>query len=270
MKSHLEIGKSAYDKNFNEYTTYQNSESALIVVQKLLDLLGNINSVIDVGCGQGVWLASWKKNGVKHVCGLDQIKWSQEGTLLSKHEFISIDFDTYLRRAPNYKSQKYDICQCLEVAEHLDPRLSIDLVCYLTSLSDIVVFSSAPPGQGGENHINEKPYTWWKTIFEAQGYEMYDSIRPIIINEDSVKPWYKYNMFVYVSANSESIRVTHIRNSLANYIDKNSVPPELAPFFYRARKLAVRFLPVKAQNYLAKLKYVISLFNHARSNRSHN
>ena len=242
----------------------------MVIVRILINLLGSIDSVIDVGCGEGIWLTSWKKNGAKNVFGLDQIIWSREASLLGSHEFVSVDLDAYLRRTSNANSQKYDVCQCLEVAEHLDPKLSINLVSYLTSLSDIVIFSSAPPGQGGEHHINEKPYTWWKEIFEAHGFAMYDSIRPIIINNTSIMPWYKYNIFLFVSVHAGSNKVSNIRRSLTNYYAKGCSPPDLSPLFYQARKLILRNLPVKIQNKMAKFKYLLFVFNRGLNNHFRN
>jgi len=43
----------------------------------------------------------------------------------------------------------------LELAEHLPPNTEHDLVLYLTSLSDRILFSAAVPKYGGVGHVNE-------------------------------------------------------------------------------------------------------------------
>lgn len=249
-----------YDQRFSQYTTDQNYLSASIIVDELNAELGNIRSVIDIGCGEGVWLRAWKNKGVVDVTGVDQFQWSEMESLIEEHEYKCVDFESSLKNLSASKEHNYDVCQCLEVAEHLSQEVSESLVRFLTSLSDVIVFSSAPPGQGGEHHVNEKPYWLWKRLFEEQGYELYDSIRPRITKYTAVKPWYKYNMFIYVSSNSSaSSKVALLRQKLAYHYKKGDSPPDISPFLYKVRKLIVRCLPTKVQNYLAKIKYSKSI-----------
>ena len=59
---------------------------------------------------------------------------------------------------------------CLEVAEHIENKYSKRLVENLIKLSNCVVFTAAPPGQGGHFHINEQPKEFWIGIFNEYGY----------------------------------------------------------------------------------------------------
>jgi hypothetical protein len=61
----------------------------------------------------------------------------------------------------------------MEVAEHLPARTADRYVRLLTSLSSVIVFSAAPPGQGGRtgtDHINEQPPLYWITKFDRCGF----------------------------------------------------------------------------------------------------
>ena len=40
----------------------------------------------------------------------------------------------------------------------------------LCGLSSIVIFSAATPGQGGTDHVNERPHSYWIEKFSARGY----------------------------------------------------------------------------------------------------
>ena len=258
-----------YDQNFSKYTTRQNCLSAQIVIDELLIALGEVKSVIDIGCGEGVWLSTWKKKGVVDVTGIDQFQWAEIESLIEESEYKCVDFESSLRHLTETKKYNYDICQCLEVAEHLTPEISESLVSFLTSLSDVIIFSSAPPGQGGEHHINEQPYWWWKQLFEKHGYELYDSVRPRLLKHHSVNSWYKYNTFIYVSSKSSSSNTVLLRDKLANHYQKGDSPPDISPFGYQVRKLIVRCLPVKVQNYIARIKYhgliaILNQSNHFR------
>jgi hypothetical protein len=35
----------------------------------------------------------------------------------------------------------------------------------------MVLFSAAPPGQGGEHHVNERTYEFWRGLFARHGYD---------------------------------------------------------------------------------------------------
>src|SRR5271157_2403694 len=60
-----------YDKKFYE-TNYPDSKtSAQIVLNHVLSLIPGVESVVDVGCGTGVWLSVLKEKGVKTIQGYD-------------------------------------------------------------------------------------------------------------------------------------------------------------------------------------------------------
>jgi hypothetical protein len=92
----------------------------------------------------------------------------------------------------------FDLAICLEVAEHLAPSAADTLVASLAALSRIIIFSAATWKQGGQNHLNEQPFSYWKEKFEEKGYTIIDYFRPVFWNEEKVQWWYKQNMFLAV------------------------------------------------------------------------
>ncbi len=70
---------------------------------------------------------------------------------------------------------------------------------FLTSCSDIILFSSAIPGQGGIGHINEQRPAFWRNLFQSMGYERVDIIRQKIIFDNSIPFWFRQNLFLYVN-----------------------------------------------------------------------
>jgi hypothetical protein len=63
-----------------------------------------------------------------------------------------------------------DIACCFEVAEHLAPDLGDRLVAFLCGLGATIIFTAAPPGQGGDGHINEQRQSYWRERFASHGY----------------------------------------------------------------------------------------------------
>ena len=164
-------------------------------------------SIIDVGCGQGAWLASAESFGATALKGLDG-DWIKEEGLLSKNiDFLPVNFDSVMPTL----NIKYDLCISLEVAEHLSEENAKHFVEFLCNVSDVVLFSAAIKDQGGENHINEQWQSYWIDLFESNGYKCFDLFRPKLWNNASVDWWYRQNIFLFVDLNNSSLHEKALR-----------------------------------------------------------
>ena len=235
-----------YSADFYNYINQGAIDSARKVLPRVRALVASpVDSVLDVGCGAGAWLSVWKEGGAS-VIGLDGDYVETDSLLIDAAEFVPADL-----AAGFSLGRRFAVVQCLEVAEHLTEGSAVRLVESLCQHSDVVVFSAAPPGQGGENHINEKPYEYWRHIFQSQGYAMYDAVRPGLLSEKSVKPWYRYNMFIFISDQGDPA----LRAALSPYRVSDSSPvADVSPPLYRLRKRVVRLLPPFVMTALAIVK----------------
>lgn len=150
-------------------------------------------SVVDVGCGTGTWLSVFKDEGVRVVYGIDGNYVDRSLLFISEEEFHTADLDH-----PLDVDQSFDLVISLEVAEHISPHAADTFVASLVSLGDIVVFSAAIPGQGGQNHINEQWHDYWQEKFQKHNFHFYDVLRPIFWNNENVDWWYRQNMFIAI------------------------------------------------------------------------
>ena len=243
-----------YNADFYRYINTGAVESARAMIPALLKRLPvQINTVLDAGCGAGAWLSVWKDTGCQ-VTGLDGDYVDRSTLMIDDGEFQSRDL------AQGFELPgRFDLAQSLEVAEHLPSAAAARFVHSLCSTSDIILFSAAPPGQGGENHINEQPYSYWQTLFAHNGYQMYDAVRDSILDNKSVMPWYRYNTFVYI--NNKQLPGVH--TALSRYrIDTGKRPMDRSPKLYQARKFLISLLPVAYRTQIAVLKkrFLISRF----------
>lgn len=95
-------------------------------------------------------------------------------------------------------SNKYDLAISLEVAEHLEPDASTNFVKAITSYSDLVLFSAAIDDQQNPIHTNVRPINFWVDLFQKQGYECFDIIRPELIEREyNVDSWYIQNILLF-------------------------------------------------------------------------
>lgn len=171
------------------------NESAPQEVLPALFALTKPESIIDIGCGIGSWLKVAKELGISKVCGVDGIKADKKLFMLDEADFIQADLSL-----PISTGQKYDMAFCLEVAEHLPPGAADTIVDTLVNHSDIILFSAAIPGQGGQAHINEQPPEYWQGKFEKRGYQVFDLLRDKFWDNPNVDWWYKQNMMIYANA----------------------------------------------------------------------
>ena len=235
---------SNYDASFFRYV----GETATMAAESIVPLLRDAlrpESVLDVGCGQGAWLAAWRRAGVADVVGLDGAYVDRARLLIPADAFRAHDL-----QGPFALGRRFGLVQCLEVAEHLPPSAAPVLLDSLVRHGEIVLFSAAPPGQGGHDHVNERSYDHWRSAFESRGYVALDFLRPRIRGDRRIAAWYRYNPLLYVARGALGRLSPEVLSSL---LPAGPVP-DLAPLAYRLRRLLVRGLPVPIATALARLK----------------
>lgn len=174
--------------------------------------------------------------------GIDSAE-AQHASLLPENERQVADLSH-----PVDLGHRFDLVQCLEVAEHLPGSAADSLVASLARHADLILFSAAPPGQGGLHHINEQPYDYWRKKFSACGYEPYDWVRPRIAADADVAPWYRYNICLYANDRGADALTAELR---AARIPQGSAITDLAPWPVRMQRLFIRMLPRRIVDALA-------------------
>ncbi|MDB5120191.1 MAG: hypothetical protein JWN56_1409 [Sphingobacteriales bacterium] len=177
--------------NYLHQEHIHNTKSANVVLPYIFNLIKPTN-VIDIGCGTGSWLSVAKQLGAANVLGVDGIFTGTNMLCIEESEFKEHDL-----RSPLNLTTHYDLAICLEVAEHLPEIAADNLIDVLTAHSDIILFSAAIPGQGGQFHVNEQWPEYWQRKFAEKGYITFDILRNRFWNNEDVDWWYKQNMFIY-------------------------------------------------------------------------
>lgn len=181
-----------YSQEFFAINRSGSLQSAKQMVPPILELI-KPRSVIDVGCGIGTWASVFLDYGLTDVLGIDGSWVKQESMMIPAENFRANDLTD-----PSPLDKRFDLAISLEVAEHLPRNSADEFVNFLSTLSDVVIFSAAVPQQGGIDHINEQWPTYWAEKFLSRGYQPYDVIRPIFWNNNDVEWWYAQNSIVYV------------------------------------------------------------------------
>ena len=123
------------------------------------------DSVLDVGCANGFLLEEFL-SAAKRVQGIELSEEVREflSPALLDHVMIG-DFSVAVG--------SWDLVCCIEVAEHLEPERSEDLVAKLCSSAErAIYFTAARPGQTGHGHINCRPPAEWLAWFSESGWQV--------------------------------------------------------------------------------------------------
>jgi len=171
--------QSTYNKEFmDKYIPYKGNlylTTAHIFANAIKDYY-NPPSVIDVGCGPGHWTKALYDLGIKNVIGLDGSK-DAKIRFFDEKRFILHDLRNELKL-----NTKYGLVLCVEVAEHIEPEYVDVFLDNLTSLGHKIFMTAAPPGQGGDMHVNEQPQDYWIEKMNERKFELDEQAMKYMFN----------------------------------------------------------------------------------------
>lgn len=160
-------------------------------------------SIVDVGCGTGALLAAIRARAPQlTTLGIDS---GAEGLARAARHGVAVeqmDLAFFGRRSAERLAARiaeFEMAVCLETAEHLPPWSAGPLLDALTR-APIVVFSAAHPDQQGTQHMNERPFEYWRRQFAARGFALSPDdaeFRGAVARLD-LPWWYPANIHVFV------------------------------------------------------------------------
>src|SRR5262249_13272166 len=134
-----------------------------------------VGSVLDIGCGRGLWLAVAAELGATETIGIEGPWIEAETTYLALDNIMTRDLDFGFDR-----KRSFDLVISIEVGEHLSAVAAETFVTSLVRHGDFILFSAAIPFQPGTGHINCQFPDYWAGLFAKHGYRPVDFIRRAI------------------------------------------------------------------------------------------
>jgi SAM-dependent methyltransferase len=213
---------SAYTNTFFVERKSETWEAALRIVPHVLEYI-QPDSVVDVGCATGEFLAAFRENGIEDVYGIDGAYVRQDLLVIPQENFSPLDLNR-----PFALDRTFDLAVCLEVAEHLKPQSAAHFIASLTKLAPVILFSAAIPYQGGTSHLNEQWPGYWAELFKQHGFVPVDALREHIWLDRGISIVYRQNMLFFcteeVLALNEKLRLQYKQT---NQQDLSRVHPEM-------------------------------------------
>lgn len=141
------------------------TQNAPGVISAVVRTFPAANQYVDVGAGSGAYAAEANRRGHPTLA----YERSPIGRRMAHEKGVrALPLD--LAAPPQLSdAQHFDLAYCIEVAEHVPASFALTLVSFLGRLASTVVFTAAPPGQGGTGHINERPPSYWQSLFTQAG-----------------------------------------------------------------------------------------------------
>jgi hypothetical protein len=159
---------------FDEYRTHEWFESLKwqrrwieFMVGWWCGTYGVPKTMIDYGSGDGWWSHSFKQIGTEHAFAVEL------DSVAADHTPEDVYFVQHDLRLPLTDLERpFDLVMCLEVAEHIPKHLAHNalLATLVKSMSNILIFSAAQPGQEGTGHVNLQPLSYWIEALEKRPY----------------------------------------------------------------------------------------------------
>ena len=128
-------------------------------IMSLFSLFGTPSDYLDVGCGTGAMVNLARRLGVD-AWGIDLIP-------RPERHFVVTDL-----RHPFGLGRQFRLVTSIEVGEHIPGSFDAnyaDTVAKHVADGGLLIFTSAHPGQGGDEHINDRPASYWRGMFHDRG-----------------------------------------------------------------------------------------------------
>lgn len=119
----------------------------------------HVQSMLDVGCGEGHTLRFFRDELGCAVAGVDGI--AQQEASVVVHDYT----EGPLEMVPA------DLVWCCEFVEHVEERYIPNFLATFKA-APLVLITHAEPGQQGHHHVNCKPPVYWVGVMAAVGYEI--------------------------------------------------------------------------------------------------
>jgi SAM-dependent methyltransferase/glycosyltransferase involved in cell wall biosynthesis len=110
-------------------------------------------SILDLGCNQGEYLAMFQKWGVTNILGIDVLA------------------QTNLSASLNL-AQKFDLVLCINLMAYISPDDEANVLSHIDRYAEqLILFSAPEPGQIGDGYINCQPLSYWLSRWQTWGWQ---------------------------------------------------------------------------------------------------
>lgn len=176
------------EKDSHEHKYDSDLATQLVFLLKEL----NCNSILDLGCGPGLYSTFFVNEGFDCECYDGNPYTPEESNNLCSVLDISEPFDL---------GKKFDCVLSLEVGEHIPKEYEDIFIDNLIKHSNgLIILSWATIGQGGHGHVNEQPNEYIENLFIQTEYKRNFEYETKL-RESAYWWWFKNTIMVFENKN---------------------------------------------------------------------
>lgn len=177
-------------KNKKPYFAYYSAISNLFNMEE-------IKSFIDLGGATGHLSYYIHKNHNIDVTSVEYFSYHKDSPeCLIKDYFVIADL-----RKPLNIDRKYDLVNCSEVIEHIEPEYQQQIIENIKSVAGKYVIITWPDGKINHQHFNPKSLDDYKEIISNAGFSiqqsMTDSFVKLLQEYKNAYPWWKNSATIW-------------------------------------------------------------------------
>jgi SAM-dependent methyltransferase len=124
-----------------------------------------VETILDVGCGDGTALKTMGELGAKHTWGIDGVPQESQAIIEWDYEKGEFPSDTM------YFADEFDLIWCCEFVEHIEERYVPNFLRTFQCSRRWILMTHGEPGQPGHHHVNNQPADYWKGALAAIGFQ---------------------------------------------------------------------------------------------------
>lgn len=184
------VGSTKVENAFDATRHWENMFIDEPFIRAALDLLAP-KSVLDLGCGSGLYPLLYRHCGVLDVLGVDGME--LEATVLDAGTYLKADL-----QHPFDAGRKFDVVICLEVVEHLHPDATgviLDTIARHVVDGGTIMFSMAEPRQPGNGHINCRTISEVLDLWASRGW-FPDVAQTVGLRAIASMSWFRRNTLI--------------------------------------------------------------------------
>jgi GT2 family glycosyltransferase/glycosyltransferase involved in cell wall biosynthesis/SAM-dependent methyltransferase len=191
----------------NDYAPYAHLEIPLralpsdryaaTIIARVIDRVLAPASILDLGCGNGVWLDELAGDGTRFIQGVEEMAFVPRD--------LAVDPSCILNASlaePLTLNRAFDLVLCLEGPDHIEPQFAQTLVDNCVRHGETVLFSTGLPGPSGGDRYEQPNTTSWIDLFRNRSFVDLDLIRPLIWHDPRIPFWYRQNLLLFVRGDS--------------------------------------------------------------------
>lgn len=231
MKKHVEEAykEVEYTRSIGPYKIY------LQALEEVFDWSA-FESFADLGCSNGRLLECvQRKYAHINLLGLEYFEWAKTHADASVRDHIQLaDLGK-----PHHYNRKYDIVNCSEVGEHLEPEVENVFIDNVTSAAKdilILTWSNAKSDTNGQ-HVNPRPQSYVKSKLLSKGFAYWEEATDKIKNSLRISlegighTWWPDNIMVFKKIAFTPIKSRYFIQGI--HTDNDAHRVDLAPHTFR-------------------------------------